>query len=62
MDNEREIQEVRMGDNRLMARPGYRINIVINNTVKAAIESDAYGNKVKELWLGPGAFIVWKES
>jgi hypothetical protein len=62
MDNEREIQEVRIGDQYIRERPGYRINIVINNMVKAAIESDAYGNKVKELWLGPGAFIVWKES
>jgi hypothetical protein len=58
MDNEREIQEVRIGDQYIRERPGYTITLH-NDT---ANENDLQGNLIKSLWLGPGAFIVWKES
>jgi len=59
MDNEREIQTVRMGNQSIEARPGYKITI---NDNEIAIEHDLQGNVTKSLWLGPGAFISWKEQ
>jgi hypothetical protein len=64
MDNEREIQEVRMGDQYIRERPGYNLSIdwLDEWGFYKAVERDSGGNVTKELWLGPGAFIVWKES
>jgi len=61
MNSEREIQEVRMGKESIMARPGY--TIAIDHVNKTALECNIETEEItKELWLGPGAFIVWKES
>ena len=63
MDNEREIQEVRMGKESIMSRPGFKI--VLDDNIAREYRTDIYGAArwlTKELWLGPGAFIIWKES
>ena len=45
-------------------RPGYTIRIdwISGGTCIAVETNDTTGKKTKELWLGPGAFIVYKES
>ena len=55
-----EIQEVRMGDNRMVARPGHYISIDNDRAIEYSMKNP--GERTKELWLGPGAFIVYKES
>jgi len=64
MDKEREIQSVRMGNQSIEARPGYCLNLIgcSERAYGKVCEYDVYGNKTKELWLGPGAFIVWKDE
>ena len=58
---EREIQEVRMGNQALVARQGYIIRI--DDFKMCAEEVNAITQDLtKELWLGSGAFIVYKES
>ena len=61
---ERKIQEVRMGNQALVARPGYTITQqwMDETGTFIMVERDATGESTKELWLGPGAFIVYKES
>ena len=54
----KEIQEIRMGDKCIVAIADHYIVIVID---KAILFTKA-DKRVKELWLGPGAFIVYKES
>ena len=58
----KEIQEVRMGKESIVARPGYRIVLVHAGDRTTAIEYDLQNTKIKELWLGSGAFIIWKDS
>ena len=55
---EHEIQEVRMGSQYIVAIADHYIAIVGDE----AILFTKAGKAVKELWLGPGAFIVYKES
>ena len=55
---EREIQEVRMGDKSIVEIAEHYVVIVGDKAI--LITKD--GKWVKELWLGPGAFIVYKES
>ena len=60
----REIQEVRMGDQAIRERAGHTITQQWMDETRTFImvERDATGKVTKELWLGPGAFIVYKES
>jgi len=61
MDKEREIQEVRMGKEGMVARPGYTIALDVVNMV--AMECNIETKTIsREIWLGPGAFISWKEQ
>jgi hypothetical protein len=65
MNNKPEIQEVRMGKESIMARPGHVIVLEYNKSsgfLQSAMEFASGGKRTKELWLGPGAFIIWKES
>jgi hypothetical protein len=64
MDNERKIQMVRMGKESIMTRPGYKLSIdwLDEWGFYKAVERDSGGNVTKEIWLGPGAFISWKEQ
>ena len=55
-----EIQEVRMGNQVIVARPGYYISIDNDRAIEYSLKN--LGERTKELWLGPGAFIVYKES
>ena len=55
----KEIQEVRMGNQALVARPGYRIRVIDDRAYELNETTDL---KTKELWLSAGAFIVYKES
>ena len=58
---EREIQEVRMGKESLRERPGYALALdTVNCTViECNVETEMI---TRELWLGAGALIIWKES
>ena len=60
-----EVQSVIVGSSSMNDRPGYtiRIEIVSYTNFPIAIErNDATEKKTKELWLGTGAFISYKES
>ena len=60
---ERKIQSARMGSQAIEERTGHSIKAFDAAAGWMAIETnDATGEVTKELWLGPGAFIVYKES
>jgi len=59
----REIQLVRYGTESIPARDGHTIKIADTKDGYSAIErNDKTGETTKELWLGTGAFIVYKET
>ena len=56
---DRKIQEVRMGNQSIVARPGHRIRVIDDRAYEF---NETTNLKTKELWLSAGAFIVYKES